>query len=277
MSKFSDNENKKMLWQILYEQGAFEKINNNYFDNIKKEFENLIHTIDKEDNYDLKNKNKLLLTQIVKSLDKYKDDVQYISRPLEEVKIKIENDLKEKEKEFIELIKRPSPAEIDFTENIDEPMKERDVNAILNKMIADREIEINNIIPPKQEEIEKKEENYDKEENDYREGNYNKEENYDKEENDDREGKEKEMNQPKKLTSEFFKTLSNSNKNETNKFVSFNEDKKYNKINNINDVLNSQNTENYLVNNNIITLLNKILENQEIIIKNQEIFMRKDE
>jgi hypothetical protein len=259
MSKFSDNENKKMLWQILYEQSAFEKINNNYFDNIKKEFENLIHTIDKEENYDLKNKNKLLLREIVKCLDKYKDNVQYISRPLEDVKIKIDNDLKEKEKEFIELIKRPSPTEINFTENIDEPMKEDDINAILDKMIADREIEINNIIPPKLEESEKKEENDDKEDN------------------DDREGKEKEMNQPKKLTSEFFKTLSNSNKNETNKFVSFNEDKQYNKINNINDVVNSQNTQNYLVNDNIITLLNKILENQKIIIKNQEIFMRKDE
>lgn len=259
MSKFSDNENKKMLWQILYEQGAFEKINNNYFDNIKKEFENLIHTIDKEEKYDLKNKNKLLLREIVKCLDKYKDNVQYISRPLEDVKIKIENDLKEKEKEFIELIKRPSPTEINFTENIDEPMKKDDINAILDKMIADREIEINNIIPPKVEEREKKEENDDKEDN------------------DDREGKEKEMNQPKKLTSEFFKTLSNSNINETNKFVSFNEDKQYNKINNINDVVNSQNTQNYLVNDNIITLLNKILENQKIIIKNQEIFMRKDE
>ncbi len=148
MSDFSSNENKGMMWQLLYEQGAFNNISNTYINNIKGDFDKIVNVISTKTELDLTNKNKLLLTEIVKYLEQYKENSTHITRPLEEVQIKMDKELKEKEKEFIELIKRPSPAEIDFTEKIDEPLKETSINSMLNKMIAEREIEINNIIPP---------------------------------------------------------------------------------------------------------------------------------
>lgn len=257
MSDFSSNENKGMMWQLLYEQGAFNNISNTYINNIKGDFDKIVNVISTKRELDLTSKNKLLLTEIVKYLEQYKENSRHVSRPLEEVQIKMDKDLKEKEKEFIELIKRPSPAEIDFTEKIDEPLKESNINSMLNKMIAEREIEINNIIPPPQikkdytekDDIEKKEITGEKD-------NTNNEE----------------IKPIKKLTNDFFKNLSKSNVTEKNSRVvsfneDFNEDDEYEK-----DRYNSQIV---YTNNNIMDLLKKMLNNQEVILANQKKIIEK--
>ena len=262
MSDFSSNENKGMMWQLLYEQGAFNNISNNYINNIKGDFDKIVNVINTKRELDLTNKNKLLLTEIVKYLEQYKENSRHVTRPLEEVQIKLDKDLKEKEKEFIELIKRPSPGEIDFTEKIDEPLKESSINSMLNKMIAEREIEINSIIPPppvKKDEIEIKEINND--ENDKINDN--------KEITGAKDNINNEETKPvKKLTNDFFQNLSKTNvKEKNNKVVSFNEDEEYE-----NDRYNSQIV---YTNNNIMDLLQKVLNNQESILTNQEKIMKK--
>ena len=45
MSNFSSNENKGMMWQLLYEQGAFNNISNNYINNIKSDFDKIVNVI----------------------------------------------------------------------------------------------------------------------------------------------------------------------------------------------------------------------------------------
>ncbi len=76
----------------------------------------------------------------------------------------------------------------------------------------------------------------------------------------------------KKLTNDFFKNLSKSNVNENNnKVVSFNED--YNDDGEYeNDRYNSQIV---YSNNNIMELLKKMLNNQEVILSNQKKIMQK--
>ena len=77
-----------------------------------------------------------------------------------------------------------------------------------------------------------------------------------------------EENKPvKKLTNDFFKNLSKSNENGSNKVVSFNEDEEYE-----NDRYNSRIV---YTNNNIMDLLQKVLNNQESILTNQEKIMKK--
>ena len=266
MSDFSSNENKGMMWQLLYEQGAFNNISNNYINNIKGDFDKIVNVINTKRELNLTNKNKLLLTEIVKYLEQYKENSRHVTRPLEEVQIKLDKDLKEKEKEFIELIKRPSPGEIDFTEKIDEPLKESSINSMLNKMIAEREIEINSIIPPppvKKDEIEIKEINNDD----------NKEitgvkDNINIMISNEVNINNEETKPVKKLTNDFFKNLSKTNvKEKNNKVVSFNEDEEYE-----NDRYNSQIV---YTNNNIMDLLQKVLNNQESILTNQEKIMKK--
>ena len=260
MTDFSSNENKGMMWQLLYEQGAFNNISNNYINNIKSDFDKIVNVINTKRELDLTNKNKLLLTEIVKYLEQYKENSRHVTRPLEEFQIKMDKDLKEKEKEFIELIKRPSPAEIDFTEKIDEPLKESSINSMLNKMIAEREIEINNIIPPPPE---KKETNQET----------NQEIN--KIINHENNSKIEETKPVKKLTNDFFKNLSksidnNNNNNNNNKVVTFIDDEyevEYEK-----DRYNSQIV---YTNNNIMELLEKVLNNQSTIIINQNKIMEK--
>jgi len=272
MSDFSSNENKGMMWQLLYEQGAFNNISNRYINNIKGDFDKIVNVISTKRELDLTSKNKLLLTEIVKYLEQYKENSRHVTRPLEEVQIKMDKDLKEKEKEFIELIKRPSPAEIDFTEKIDEPLKESSINSMLNKMIAEREIEINNIIPSppiKKDEIEKKEINNEDNNkiNDIKETTVEKD-NINIMISDEFKKNNKEIKPVKKLTNDFFKNLSKSNVIEkNNKVVSFNEDEEYE-----NDRYNSQIV---YTNNNIMDLLKKILNNQEVILTNQKKIMEK--
>ena len=277
MTDFSSNENKGMMWQLLYEQGAFNNISNNYINNIKSDFDKIVNIINTKRELDLTNKNKLLLTEIVKYLEQYKENSRHVIRPLEEVQIKMDKDLKEKEKEFIELIKRPSPAEIDFTEKIDEPLKESSINSMLNKMIAEREIEINNIIPPPPE---KKETNNNNNDN-------NDDNNKEKDEDEDKDNiniiisdeintNNKEIKPVKKLTNDFFKNLSKTNVNEsnvnkTNKVVSFNED--YNEDDEYEK--DRYNSEIVYSNNNIMELLQKLLNNQEVILTNQKKIMEK--
>ena len=269
MSDFSSNENKGMLWQLLYEQGAFNNISNTYISNIKSDFDKIVNVINTKRELDLTNKNKLLLTEIVKYLEQYKENSRHVTRPLEEVQIKMDKDLKEKEKEFIELIKRPSPAEIDFTEKIDEPLKESSINSMLNKMIAEREIEINNIItpPPEKKEII----------NDDNDKNNNIKEISEEKDNinimisDEINRNNEEINPVKKLTNDFFKNLSKNNVNEnSNKVVTFNEnynDDDYEKY--------RYNSQIVYTNNNIMELLQKVLNNQEDILTNQKKIMEK--
>jgi hypothetical protein len=263
MTDFSSNENKGMMWQLLYEQGAFNNISNTYINNVKGDFDKIVNIINTKRELDLTNKNKLLLTEIVKYLEQYKENSRHVTRPLEEVQIKIDKDLKEKEKEFIELIKRPSPTEIDFTEKIDEPLKETSINSMLNKMIAEREIEINNIIPPIPE---KKETDNDNKE-------VSKEKDYiNIMISDEINTNNKEIKPVKKLTNDFFKNLSKTNLNEkgSNKVVSFNED--YNEDDEYEkDRYNSQ----IVYNNNIMELLQKLLNNQKTILRNQDKIMEK--
>jgi hypothetical protein len=276
MSDFSSNENKGMMWQLLYEQGAFNNISNTYINNIKGDFDKIVNVISTKSELDLTSKNKLFLTEIVKYLEQYKENSRHVTRPLEEVQIKIDKDLKEKEKEFIELIKRPSPAEIDFTEKIDEPLKESSINSMLNKMIAEREIEISNIIPPppiKKDEIEKKEINNEDNNkiNDIKEITGEKA-NINIMISGEINTNNEEIKPVKKLTNDFFKNLSKTNisetnVNETNKVVSFNEDDEYEK-----DRYNSQIV---YSNNNIMGLLQKLLNNDETILRNQDKIIKK--
>lgn len=248
MNTFNSNENKGMLWQLLYEQGAFNNINNDYINNIKRDFEKFINNINFKNELGLKDQNKLLLSEMINYLSKYKNNISLnnvVNKPLQEVQLKLDKDLKEKEKEFIQLIKKPSPEEIDFTEKIDEPMNESNVNLLLNKMIAEREIEIENIMPEKK--------NSTLNEMDSNIQSINNNLSLQKEELQ----KDLPNKLNKKLTNDFFKNLSNS------KSVTFSE------IND--DEEESINKFELKETNNLKILLNKILDNQEKIMKKLDI------
>lgn len=148
---FTSNDNKAMLWQFLFEEGAFNDISDTYISHIKKNFDDAILEINNNNkhknniNLNLTQKNKKLISEMVAILGMYKKKPENIMKPLEELKIDLDTDLKNKNEEFLQLIKRPNPKEIDFSDKNDEPMDSNSVNTMLNKMMETRQKELNQI------------------------------------------------------------------------------------------------------------------------------------
>ena len=90
---FLSTENKGLIWQILSENDAFNKIPNNSFNEVRIVYENLLNQISTIENINLTEKNKLIISEMMKKLSYYKNNqsksLQKIKKPLEEVKIQL--------------------------------------------------------------------------------------------------------------------------------------------------------------------------------------------
>tara|TARA_Y100001980_G_C14540458_1_gene318171 strand:- start:311 stop:964 length:654 start_codon:yes stop_codon:yes gene_type:complete len=145
--QFISIDNKKFLWQMLYENNIFDNIPNTEHNNIQKIFEESISIINTNfPNETLINKNKNTIRMMIDKTKIFKKSNNL--KPLEEVKITLSKDLENKKEEFFNLIKKPSQEEIKFKEEIDNPLNNDEMDKILNKMMSDRNIDINNITKP---------------------------------------------------------------------------------------------------------------------------------
>jgi len=156
-NQFISEENKALIWQFLIDANAFINIPEKYFDQVKKIYESTLYEINKLNNITLLDKNKTIIAEMMKRLSQLKN--KYQLQPLEEVKITVNENFKNKQQEFISLVNHKPPSEPTFSENIDEPLDSADMNNILNNMMAMREKELNQVQPP--EEIIKKKEQFD--------------------------------------------------------------------------------------------------------------------
>ena len=141
--RFISTENKSLIWQILSENKAFQNIDNSQFNNMKNIFEENFHSISKLKEFELVEKNKIVMSKIMKDINFFKS--QNVNTPLQEVKIEIDNALKNKQDEFIHLIRRPTPEEIKFTDeknNGDDPLSNDDMDQRLDLMMKSRQLEI---------------------------------------------------------------------------------------------------------------------------------------
>lgn len=157
---FNSNKNKELLWNILYDGGYFNGLDNNKFDIIKNLFERKIIEIDniyKNPNNSKNPKNvlelnKILIKEIIETIENVKKtnmiernnmnnmsnnlitNKDIVSNRIE----KFQNSLKEKENEFRELITKKKPIDINFSENIDKPIG-NEMESILADMINKRQ------------------------------------------------------------------------------------------------------------------------------------------
>lgn len=142
-TEFLSNENKAMIWQLLDDKDAFSNIPNTYLPKVKQLYEKVFERISNIKNISLVEQNKLTITEIIKDLAFLKTN--NVSKPLEEVHIQLNKDFENKQNEFINLIKRPTPKEVNFEDNNDLPLDINDMESMLNKMITQRETELNQI------------------------------------------------------------------------------------------------------------------------------------
>ena len=140
INSFNSQENKSVLWQFLLENNLFIGLSDKKFNKVKDIFEKNIQSISIV-NDSISNKNKILIQKMMEELELLKS--KNISKPLEEVRLEIEKDLKNKQEEFVELIKRPEPKNLDFNDEKDEPISNDNMDKILKKMMEDRDLESN--------------------------------------------------------------------------------------------------------------------------------------
>ena len=162
--EFSSRENKSMLWEMLNDNGSFIGLND--INEVQNAFETSITNIDRVNpNTDILNKNKIFLGNFMKILTTLKttnipnyepttnSNVSRESQQEERNNI-FERRLRARQEEFTNLIDKPTPANIDFTDN------NKDINgnidSMLEKMNNDRDRDLQfNISPEQQQEAQK--------------------------------------------------------------------------------------------------------------------------
>lgn len=148
-NSFLSNENKAMIWQFLSDAKAFSGIPEEYFERVKNLYEttlNEINNLNNSTNSTLIEKNKAVIAEMMNKLPYLKNSS--LLRPLEEVKITVSQDFKNKQEEFISLVKHDAPSEPNFSDTTDEPLDGTVMNNMLNNMMALRERELNQVQPP---------------------------------------------------------------------------------------------------------------------------------
>jgi hypothetical protein len=119
MSNFLQNENKELLWNLLSDNGLFKNINPSYFKNVKIDFDESIGLIEQNNKNDqLIVKNKLFIENMIKTLEKYKQELNYnIEHRKKKRMNEFESSYQQKQEEFNALNKKNVPNTIDFSDN----------------------------------------------------------------------------------------------------------------------------------------------------------------
>tara|TARA_X000001036_G_C20529635_1_gene745678 strand:+ start:62 stop:808 length:747 start_codon:yes stop_codon:yes gene_type:complete len=162
--EFSSRENKSMLWDMLIDSGSFIGLND--INEVQNAFETSITQIDRVNpNTDILNKNKIFLGNFMKILVTLKTTNKPNYEPISNSNVSRESQqeernniferrLRARQDEFTNLIDKPKPQNIDFTDN------NKDINgnidSMLEKMNNDRDRDLQfNISPEQQQEAQK--------------------------------------------------------------------------------------------------------------------------
>ena len=164
MENFITNENKALLWSILYEQGIFNNIASSELQNIKTIFEDQLNITSKNLNSINSNDltlidiNKIAIKEISNKISKFK--LRFASEPAtfvnpknvlntqlrEEKQEKFNRVLEDKQSEFTKLIQTPKPDVPNFSEDMDKPFDKTNMEELLSDMMNAREKELNQVM-----------------------------------------------------------------------------------------------------------------------------------
>lgn len=151
MANFLHNQNKELLWGLLYELDIFNNIPDNHVQNIKNLFENELQNILKSTNTSntsntsnsptLLDLNKIAIQQLPAKINRYK------LTALDKNEI-IKHSFSKRKDEFNNLINIKKPELPNFLDSKDEPFDKNNMDLLLNEMIASREKTFSQIINP---------------------------------------------------------------------------------------------------------------------------------
>ena len=133
---FLSTENKALVWGLLQESNAFINIPDAYFNRTTHLYDSIVTEIGELKNKSIQERNKLVIIKMMEQLPFLK---QFSSqKPLEEVKVEVDKNFKNKQEEFLQLVKHDAPKEVSFTEVADTPFDSTELNTRLNKMMVNR-------------------------------------------------------------------------------------------------------------------------------------------
>lgn len=133
---FLADENKALVWGLLQEANAFINIPDAYFSRVTELYDTIVTEISKLGNKSIQERNKLVIVKMMEQLPFLK---QFSSqKPLEEVKVEVDKNFKNKQEEFMQLVKHDVPKEVSFNEVADIPFDSVELNTRLNEMMANR-------------------------------------------------------------------------------------------------------------------------------------------
>ena len=154
MAGFAENSNKSMIWNMLLENGTFNKLTNEQKPQITENFDKIVGEINSaEPNETLVNKNKSLILKITEVANTmYNSSPMTKPTPITSSEIinlrqeQFSDSLKNKQTEFDTFMKRETPSDIDFSDKLDKPIGNLD--SMMSQAMASREIDMNMNFPP---------------------------------------------------------------------------------------------------------------------------------
>ena len=154
MAGFSENSNKSMIWDMLVENGTFNKLTNEQKPEITARFDKIVQEINSsEPNETLINKNKSLIlkiTEVANTIFNSSQTTKHVPITSSEImnirQEQFTDSLKSKQNEFDTFMKRETPSDIDFSDKLDEPIGNLD--SMMSQAMATREIDMNTNFPP---------------------------------------------------------------------------------------------------------------------------------
>ena len=158
-SKFTSNNNKGLLWNLLYEGGIFSNIPENKLEKVKEIFENKLYITSHLPDKSLMEMNKIAMTEIINDLKilNYTNNIDNVNNKIYQSKNQnkkdrekeFNNKLTELQDDFSNLTNRLIPKEIDFSDNDknnDKPLKSNEIDFLLSETIKKRENELNIVL-----------------------------------------------------------------------------------------------------------------------------------
>tara|TARA_B100000123_G_scaffold239278_1_gene191880 strand:- start:591 stop:1277 length:687 start_codon:yes stop_codon:yes gene_type:complete len=144
MSEINTNENKAKLWNECLNRNYFNKIPENLQENVQKKFEESVMMFSSQNtsNNSLEYINEQILKHFHDELISFTSYDK--SSIIGERKNDFEKRLQEKQAEFDMMMNTSKPSDIDFTQEIDEPIKE-DIDDLISKQTAERENQLKTV------------------------------------------------------------------------------------------------------------------------------------
>ena len=151
MSNFISESNKKLLWNILEENGTFNKLTYDQKNVVLKQFNSIVNEIETTDSKEsIINKNKNLILKITEvSNTIYNSTINTRSiNPITSQDIadmrqtEFTDSLKAKQDEFNTFMKKETPDEINFSDKLDKPIGS-ELDSMLSDAMSRREIDLN--------------------------------------------------------------------------------------------------------------------------------------